>query len=121
MAAVLVMSTAGARVVALAPPVAAGAQAFAVLRANLETQSAVVAQMASATSRARLAALLSEDSRLVDSDLALLNQMSGGAGVGIPPQTSPFPMGPAQGSTGVPPAPAGTPSGPPTQNPFPFP
>ncbi len=108
---------------------AATAQAFAELRANLETQNAVVAQLESATTTAQLRQLLAEDSQLVSADLSLLNGLSGvsgGAGVTTPPAssqggTSGNNNGSAQGSFGVPPAPQGTPSAPATGNPFPFP
>ena len=107
----------------------ATAQAFAELRANLETQNAVVAQLESATTTAQLRQLLAEDSQLVSADLSLLNGLggvSGGAGATTPPASSQGSLrgnnnGSAQGSFGVPPAPRGTPAAPASGNPFPFP
>lgn len=107
----------------------ATAQAFAELRANLETQNAVVAQLESATTTAELRQLLAEESQLVSADLSLLNGLSGvsgGAGASTPPASSSGGLsgnnnGSAQGSFGVPPAPSGTPEPPPSSNPFPFP
>lgn len=107
----------------------ATAQAFAALRANLETQNAVVAELESATTTAQLRQLLAEDSQLVSADLSLLNGLSGvsgGAGATTPPASSQGRIsgnnnGSAQGSFGVPPAPQGTPAAPASANPFPFP
>ncbi len=104
---------------------AATAQALAQLRANLETQSIVVSRMAQATTAAQLQQLLTEDSQLVSADLSLLNGLggvSGGAGVSPPSTSYPGALGARHGGLGATaPAPPGTPSGPASGNPFPFP
>jgi len=107
------------------PAQQATVQALTELRANLETQSALIAKLGAATTSAELQQFLAEDSQLVSADLSLLNGLggvSGGAGVVSPPASSTGRFtAPQPGLGATPSTPPGTPSGPVAPNPFPFP